>query len=228
MRALKVICGTRLDGLDGGQQMPKAGYTEHRIFILGEQVARNFTRGWEAGRFLLPWSYMDPAVASCQWVGPRWRYQRKGREAVAQIPLTVTLRTGEIEYRDFHDERYGGEQAFAVKCEHSRLDGVPYRVYNRAFYESNLVEATNRRAGYFLLLNATTGFDLAPIEVSVLVALGQSDLTIAAIAAAIEQSTIRVRAAALSLWRKGKVDLPVQKSLLSDAWTVRRRSDVDA
>lgn len=206
--------------------MQKAGYTEHRVFILGENVARNFTRSWEAGRFLLPWTYMDPTVERCDWTGPSWRYERKGREAVAQIPLTVTLRTGELEYRDFQDEVYGGEQAFEVKREHTRLQGVPYRLYNRAFYESNIVEATNRRTGYFLLLNATAGFNLAEIEVDVLVAAGQGEQTISALAQTIGQSAIRVRAAALSLWRKGKVELPVTQSLLNDSWTVKRLSDV--
>ena len=206
--------------------MQKAGFTEHRVFILGENVVRNFTRSWEAGRFLLPWTYMDPTVERCDWTGPSWRYERKGREAVAQIPMTVTLRTGELEYRDFHDEVYGGEQAFEVKREHTRLQGVPYRVYNRAFYESNILEATNRRTGYFLLLNATSGFNLAELEVDVLVAAGQGSETIAALAQATGQSAIRVRAAALSLWRKGKVELPMAETLLADTWTVKRLSDV--
>jgi hypothetical protein len=208
--------------------MPKVGYTEHRVFILGEPEPRNFTRAWEAGRFLLPWTYMDPAVASCAWQGPRWRYQRKksGREAFAQIPLTVTLRTGEVEYRDFHDARYGGDQPIEVKREHSRLEGLAYRVYDRAFYEANLIEAMNRQSGYFLLLNATAGFDLAPIETHVLVALGHDELSIEAVASAIGQSGIRVRAALLNLWRKGRVELPMRDSLINDAWTVRRLSDV--
>ena len=209
--------------------MPKARYTERRVFILGEgDDARIFTRSWDAGRFLLPWSLMDPSVMSCQWDGPSWRYERKGREAVAKIPLTVTLRTGEVEYRDFHDEQYAGQQAIAVKREHSRLDGVPYRLYDRDFYEANLVEVTNRRTGYFLLLNATNGFDLNAIEVKVLVALGRGDMRIGALSRAIDQSTIRVRAAALNLWRKGKVDLPMSESLLNDEWMVRRLSDVNA
>lgn len=206
--------------------MQKAGFTEHRVFILGENVVRNFTRSWEAGRFLLPWTYMDPTVERCDWTGPSWRYERKGREAVAQIPMTVTLRTGELEYRDFHDEVYGGEQAFEIKREHTRLQGVPYRVYNRAFFEANIIEATNRRTGYFLLLNATAGFDLATIEVAVLVALGQGARTLSALAEKTGHNSIRVRAAALSLWRKGKVQLPMAETLLTDTWVVGRLSDV--
>ena len=129
--------------------LPKAGYTERRVFILGETEAHSFTRSWDAGRFLLPWSYMDPAVASCALNGPRWRYERKknGREAFAQVPQTVTLRTGELEYRDFHDECYGGEQAIEVKREHSRLEGTAYRVYNRAFLEANALETLFRTQG---------------------------------------------------------------------------------
>lgn len=206
--------------------MPKVGFTEHRVLLLGEGVARNFKRSWEAGRFLLPWSYMDPTVASCEWAGPRWAYERKGRKAVASIPLTVSLHSGEREYRDFHDEVYGGDQAVAVKQEHSRLEGVAYRVFNRAFYETNLVEATNRRIGYFLLLNATSGFDLTKIEARVLVALRHGSLTIADISARIGETTIRVRAATLSLWRQKRVHLPIDSSLLNDGWTVRRLSDV--
>lgn len=210
--------------------LPKAGYTERRVFILGETEAHSFTRSWDAGRFLLPWSYMDPAVASCALNGPRWRYERKknGREAFAQVPQTVTLRTGELEYRDFHDECYGGEQAIEVKREHSRLEGTAYRVYNRAFLEANALEAMNRRTAYFLLLNATAGFDLGPIEAQVLAAVGEGgDQSIEAVAAVTGQSAIRVRAAALNLWRKGRVDLPMRDSLIDDTWTVKGLSDVE-
>jgi hypothetical protein len=225
MGAPKLICSNKLQGLEGGSSMSPIGYSAHTVSVIGESEVRTFTRAWEAGEFLLPWSYMDPTVASCEWTGPQWEYQCNGRRAVAKVPLTVTLRTGEVEYRDFVDERFGQSAAVPVKREHCRLERRGYRLFDYAFYEANLVEVTNRKHAYFLLLNATRGNLLANLEVDVLVGLAHGSRTLSELAEELGLSPVRVRAAVLSLWRQGRVQLPMSDTLINDTWQVRRLSD---
>jgi hypothetical protein len=226
MGAPKINSRIRFPDLNRGEPVAKSKYTEYRVRVPGEETLRTFTRAWDAGKFLLPWCYMDPDVAVCAWEGPQYRYTRtSGRTGVAKIPVTATLRTGEIEYRDFLDERLGIPESLEIKREHCRLEGLNYRLYDYAFYEENLTEATNRKHAYFLLLNATRNFDLAAVEAQVLTALGRDALNLSEIGRITGQSTLRVRAAALNLWRKGRVVLPMADSLMTDSWTATRLSD---
>lgn len=169
----------------------------------------------------MPWAYMDPTVKSCQWDGPTWLYESRNRQAEARVPLTVELHSGAIEYWDAVDDRKKLPSSVPVKREHSRLEGRAYRLFDTAFVDANAVEIANRRNGYFLLVNATRNFDLKPLEVAIVLAVHPRSRTLGELAQELGQSPVRIRAAALSLWRQGRVTLPMGASLLSDESPVK-------
>jgi hypothetical protein len=201
--------------------MPRRTFSEHHIYVLDEESPMVFSRKQEAGDFLVPWAYMDPLVKRRSWVGPKWTYQRGGRAATASVPLTVELHSGATAYWDAGEDRCGEPSGVAVKREHARLEGREYRFFGTSFREDNAVELQNRRGAYFLLLNATRGFDLQPLEAELLIELGNRERSFAEMSNALGWNSARVRAAALNLWRRGRVHLPMSESLLTDEWQVR-------
>lgn len=189
--------------------MARKSYSEHRIRALGSNQILCLSRELEAGRFLVPWTFMDPQVSDCSWPGPTWPYERRGRPAEAKVPVTVRLRNGDIEYWDVVDDRSGVPASIAVKRANSSEEGKRYRLFDTNFIESNVVEVRNRTNAYFLLLNAE-GFDLGPVETDLMLALGAQPILIRELDASLSHEPLHIRAALFRLWKTGRVSLPMQ------------------
>ena len=193
--------------------MARKSYSEHRIRALGSNRILCLPRALEAGRFLVPWTYMDPQVTDCSWPGPTWAYEKRGRPAQAKVPVTVRLRNGDIEYWDVVDDRSGVPDSIAVKRAHSSEDGKRYRLFDTNFIESNVVEVRNRTDAYFLLLNAE-GFDFKQVETDLMLALGARPILIGELYASLSHEPLHIRAALFRLWKSGRVNLPMSTSLI--------------
>jgi hypothetical protein len=164
---------------------------------------------------------MEPQVESATWDGPAYEYEDGGRKKRAVVPLTVELRTKQVEHWDVAVDRSPAHKSFAVKREHARLEGLGYRLFDREFIERNLVELRNRQSAYALLSNARD-FDLRPLQGELLMDLSAGPSTMSRLQTVKARRPLHVRAAVLDLWRRRQVRLPMTHSFISDEWLVER------
>jgi hypothetical protein len=194
---------------------------EHRVRLPGSGETLVFTRRHLA-EFLVPWSYMDRDIKTHTWSGPTWHYDENGRKRKASIPLTVQLADGEIAYWDFVDIRRGKPLSMAVKQAHAELEGRRYVAITSTFINSNIIEYRNRRTAFFLFVNSREA-ELREVEADVLVAVGLQAKTLRQLRAELSHSSQAVGTAVLSLWRQGRLEVPIGLSLFGDHWNIRRR-----
>lgn len=171
---------------------------------------------------LIAWAESDRDVVRFDLGGPAFRFVKQGREQVAAVSMTVQLRDGRAGYWEAVQADHVDEpDALRVMREHAALQGCDFFVLSPARINANLVEHKNRLSVFYLQLSAAQ-FDSAELESQLLMALSEGAASVKELTGRVAHSAGKVRVAAVRLWKRRLVNLPMSTQLLSDDWAVTR------
>lgn len=176
---------------------------------------------WMTARlFELAW--MSQGCVDAVSGGPEWLFQRNGEEARTKPRLTLTLSDGSTAYWSAMDGHYAGELPDWAKVQqfHAERLGASSWVLTDEFIQHSRIEFTNRTDAYYFLAHAR-GWDSSDVERDILMAVHRSPRTLAQLADQLHRPVCHVQAAALRLWRRRLVDLPMTSVRMNDQWLVQ-------
>lgn len=196
----------------------KQKLTEHYVFSPASGQVQLFSNALMAD-YLLPWATTEPDLKRVEITGPTWQYEFDGKSRQTTVPMTVYDWQGKKGYWDMVDSRVKAPLSVAVKRSRAAEEGTSYRLFDTLFIEANLVEHRNRSSAFYLLNNARD-WDSVVVETDILMAVVDGPKTVAALSAVAGHSTHRVKVAAIRLWKRSLVGLPIKTHLLGDRWLV--------
>ena len=158
----------------------------------------------------------------CQRTNTLLAVARRTTAVVAAVSMTVQLRDGRAGYWEAVQADHVDEpDALRVMREHAALQGCDFFVLSPARINANLVEHKNRLSVFYLQLSAAQ-FDSAELESQLLMALSEGAASVKELTGRVAHSAGKVRVAAVRLWKRRLVNLPMSTQLLSDDWAVTR------
>lgn len=178
-------------------------------------------RTWMSAR-LHELAWMSQGFVEAVTGGPEWVFHRDGQEVTTKPGLTLTFADGHTSYWSALERRFTGELPDWVRVQQFHADrlGASIWLLTDDFIQSNAVEFTNRTDSFYFLAHAR-GWDSAEVECDLLMAVHRNPLTLEQLEAKLKRPHCQVKAAALRLWRRRLVELPMTTEPMSERWLVK-------
>lgn len=153
--------------------------------------------------------------------GPEWRFHRDGQEVITKPGLTLTLADGGVAYWSALEHRFSGDLPDWAKVQqfHAGRLGASSWVLTDAFIQDHAVEVANRTDAYYFLAHAR-GWDGADVEQDILMSVHRSPQTLVELGGKLRRPFSHVYAAALRLWKRSLVRLPMTTQPMNERWLV--------
>jgi hypothetical protein len=174
---------------------------------------------WMSAR-LIELAGMCPDVTKVEQGGPEWTFHRQGKVVVTKPRFTLSLSDGRSAYWSAAERPCDELPDWAkVQQFHAKHEGSDSWVLTDAFVRNEAVEFTNRTRAYYMLVHAI-GWDSADIECEILMALDAGPRPLNELAVLLARPFNHVYAAALRLWKRRLVELPMKSQLINENWVV--------
>jgi len=192
--------------------MKREHYSLHFVFSL--QLGCRVCVGSALESWLVSWADTDRLVESYELGGPEFEYEHRGKKQSTKVPLVVHDERNQSGYWDTLDDRGAfSTKPHDVKRSHAELRGQQYRLFTSSFFEENVVERKNRLQAH-RWLHAAHGTDLRQVEAGIRLSTARSAKTFLQLSDEMRCSVVTVQVAALRLWKRGRVQLPLHQHLL--------------
>lgn len=188
---------------------------------LPESSGYRHAHTWMTARlFELAW--MSQGCVEAVAGGPEWLFHRDGAEVSTKPGVTLTLSDGSTAYWSALEPRHAGELPDWAKVQrfHAERLGASSWMLTADFIQQNRIEVANRTDAFYFLAHARS-WNSADVERDILMAVHVSPQTLSQLAGQLKRPLGHVQAAALRLWRRRLVDLPMATQPLNDQWSVR-------
>jgi hypothetical protein len=165
----------------------------------------------------------SPELGHYELEASSYEFVFEGKTHRTTVPLSAVLKDGRRCSWDVAQERYSAKGVFAlqVRQERARLEGAEYVLFKSDILGSSYAEVKNRKTAQAYLYQARD-FDTDELETACLMELVHGSRTLQELSTRLGRPLVTTAVAALRLWMKSKVLLPLTTELLQPSWLVRR------
>lgn len=166
-------------------------------------------------------AWMNQEIVEVAVGGPEWVFQRDGKEVSTRPALTLSKADGRTAYWSALERHFTGDFPDWVKVQkyHAERHGASIWVLTDEYIQNNAVEFRNRTDAYHFLAHAR-GWNSSEVERDLLMAIHRTPRTIGDLEGVLKRPQAHVLAAALRLWRKRLLVLPMATRPMADDWLV--------